>query len=83
MSRRLRVTAPPPGNGALYDWARQVTDALNGLPNFSLISTSAGPNSSVTGDPGALAFDVGSSVTKLWLKTSGSTTTGWSALSWI
>lgn len=83
MSRRLRISAPPPSRGPDALWFQQVTDALNVLPNFSIISTSAGPNSNTTGDPSNIAFDVGSSVTKLWLKVSGTTTTGWSALSWI
>ena len=78
MSRRLRITAPPPGHGALLDWSRQITDAINILPGLSIESTATGPNVSlITGDPGVVLIDVGSSVTKLWIKVSGSTTTGW------
>ena len=66
-------------------WARALEDRVALLPNHSIISTSNGPNSSgLTGDLGDLATDIGSSVTKLWQKHSASTsTTGWSAFSWI
>ena len=80
MSRRLRVSAPPPA-GALALWATQLTDEINALPAFSISSTSQGPNYSlISGDPTTLLFDVGSSSTKAWLKHSGSTTTGWKQL---
>lgn len=82
MSRRLRVSAPPPvGKDSYFNlWAQQVTDALNLLPNFSLSSTTDGPNSYVTGDPGTLLIDVGSSNTTFWIKLSGDSTLGWSAV---
>jgi hypothetical protein len=81
MSRRLRVSAPPPGQGAFFEWARQVTDALNGLPNFSLSSTTNGPQSLITGDSGEILIDVGSSATTLWFKRhSDGSTSGWSAI---
>ena len=80
MSRRLRVSAPPPA-GTLALWATQLTDEINALPAFSISSTSQGPNySRISGDPTTLLFDVGSSSTKAWLKHSGSTTTGWKQL---
>lgn len=82
MSRRLRISAPPPylPNVAGFDvWARQVTDALNLLPNFSLSSTTDGPESYVTGDSGTILIDVGSSATTFWAKASGTTTLGWKA----
>lgn len=66
-------------------WARAVEMQLLTLPELSVISTANGPNvSGRTGSPGALAVDIGSSVTRLWQKYSASTsTTGWSAYSRI
>lgn len=62
---------------------RSVTDAINGLP-LSVFSTSEGPNvSAVTAPEGFLGIEIGSGATRLWIKRSGSTSTGWSALSWI
>lgn len=84
----MRRTLPPFPH-ALYPelaaWARAVEAIAISLPEFSIISTSAGPNSSgLTGATGALAFEIGSATTKLWQKRSASTsTTGWSAFSWI
>lgn len=85
MSRRLRISAPPPAGRDPYFtlWAQQVTDAVNSLPNFSISSTSNGPNSYVTGDSGTLLIDVGSSATTLWFKESGDTMTGWIALDFV
>jgi len=83
MSRRLRISAPPPAGGPDALWFQQVTDAINGLPNFSLSSTSNGPESYVTGDSGMLLIDVGSSATTLWFKESGTTTTGWVAIDFV
>lgn len=83
MSRRLRVSAPPPAGRDPYFtlWAQQITDAVNALPNFSISSTSNGPNSYVTGDSGTLLIDVGSSATTFWFKRLGEgTTSGWSAI---
>lgn len=78
MSRRLRVTSPPPtGTGLFTLWAKQVTDAINGLPNFSMSSVTNGPESNVTASPGTLLINIASSGTVLWVKTSGTTTTGW------
>ncbi len=80
MAKRQRVIAPPPQLGDRNDaWFNQVTNALNTFPNLSIISTANGPNSVITSDPYNLAFDVGSSATHLWFKSSGSTTTGWEA----
>lgn len=83
---RRRIPQPPAtGNAQLDAWARSVTDALSGIPFFSVISSANGPNSSgLTGDPGGFVVDIGSAVTKFWQKRSLSTsTTGWSAFSWI
>lgn len=81
MSRRLRISAAPPSAGPYSLWYQQVTDAINLLPNFSISSTSNGPNSYVTGDSGTLLLDVGSSATTLWFKRLGdNTNSGWSAV---
>jgi hypothetical protein len=64
-------------------WFQQVTDALNHLPNFSLSSTTNGPESQVTGDSGTILIDVGSSATTFWFKESGTTTTGWIAVDFV
>lgn len=81
MSRRLRVSQPPPSSSAeMSRWMREVTDAINGLPALSLSSTTNGPNSVITGDSGTILIDVGSSATTFWFKRSGTTTSGWSAV---
>ena len=57
----------------------QVQDYLNEQPNFFLRSTTSGPESAVTADPGTLLIDLGpTSPSRLWIKTSGSGNTGWS-----
>lgn len=78
MSRRARVVARPSDN--LAGWYREMTQGMNEFPNMSVISTSDGPESNTTGDRGHLAIDVGSAATTLWVKTSGTTTTGWTAV---
>ena len=71
------------GNGAVDDWMQEVTTAINQLP-FSIFSSSDGPNESgVTAPEGFIGVEIGSSTTKFWFKTSGSTNTGWSYLSFI
>lgn len=82
MSRHLRIQRPPVSTGqpTLDGWLNQVGDALNQLPSFSLSSTTNGPNSFISGLPGTLLIDVGSSNTTGWFKRSGTTTLGWSAL---
>ena len=72
------VTFPPSVGTALVDnWNRQVATAINNLP-FSIFSTANGPNvSKITAPEGFIGFEVGSSNTKLWVKYSGSTSTGW------
>lgn len=77
MSRRLRVSALPPATGSIALWAQQVTDALNLLPNFSISSTSNGPNSTITGNAGVLLIDIGSSNTTFWGKATEGGMTGW------
>lgn len=80
--RSIKVGLPPStGNPALDLWARDVTSALNSLP-FSFFSTADGPNSSnVTAPQGFLGIEIGSSTTRFWVKTSGSTSKGWSHFS--
>jgi hypothetical protein len=82
MARRTRINSvPTTQDRVLNAWIAQVTEALNVLPALSIVSTSNGPNSAITGASGELAFDVGSSNTTMWLKASGDTTTGWAAVS--
>lgn len=85
MARRRSFYPPTTSDAALNEFLRAVADELNATPAISRISTADGPNSSgISGDYGLLAVDVGSSATKLWQKFSASTsTTGWSAYSWI
>jgi len=82
--RPRRIPLPPPtGDARLDAWTREVAEAFNGLP-LSYFSTSDGPNSSaVTAPEGFLGIEIGSSVTPFWIKRSGSTSTGWSAFSYI
>jgi len=81
MARVNRVTIEPrTGQPELDQWIRQVTDALNLIPLTSITSTSDGPESNVTADPGTFLIDTGSSNTTFWVKTSGDTTTGWLAV---
>lgn len=81
--RPLRIPLPPSTEDqSVSAWMREITNAINGLP-FSYFSTSDGPNSSVVTAPvGFIGIEVGSSVTKLWIKTN-SGGTYWSALSHI
>ncbi len=84
MSRRLRISDPPTSTDAAVNaWMREVTDALNVLPNFSISSTTNGPESQITGDSGEWLIDVGSSATTFWAKRSGNTTTGWAAVDFV
>ena len=80
--RSLRVPSPPyTVDAAASQWMRDVTNTINALP-FSIFSTANGPNVSlVTAPQGFFGLEIGSSATKHWVKTSGSTSTGWSPLS--
>ena len=73
---------PSTGNAALDQWTRDVTSALNGLP-ISIFSTSTGPNSFVTAPEGFFGVEIGSGVTRFWIKQTGSSNTGWSHFSHI
>lgn len=84
----MRRSLPPIPSGIdprLLVWARAVEGIVLTLPEISIASTSNGPNASgMTGSTGALLIDIGSSSTRLWQKLSASTsTTGWSAYSWL
>jgi hypothetical protein len=63
-------------------WAWEVTDALNHLPNIVLIS--GNPNTSgETAGAGTLGLNVASGATqRVWVNQSG-TTTSWSWLSYV
>lgn len=75
----VRVPQPPPSKGAQDQWQRDVSDALNEFPNFSVFSFS-NPNSNVTAQAPALGFNIASNVSGLWFKQVGSNNTGWVAL---
>jgi len=82
--RSVRVGLPPStGNVALDQWARDVTSTINGLPISIFSTATTGPNSVVTAPKGFIGIDMGSSVTRLWLKTTGSRNTGWSHFSHV
>lgn len=76
--RPRRIMLPPPvEDPALAGWMREVATAFNALP-FSVFSTADGPNeSAVTAPQGFIGIEVGSCTTRLWVKKSGSTSTGW------
>lgn len=68
------------GDAALDRTLSEFADQINLLPGMSIISTSDGPESSYSGNSGDLVFDVGSSATTYWGKTSGDDSmVGWSA----
>lgn len=79
--RSLKVPFPPStGSANLDQWMRDVTGVINAIP-LSIFSTTNGPNVSlVTAPQGFFGVEIGSSATKHWLKTSGSTSTGWSLI---
>jgi len=78
VARRTRIYQPPPTRDiGLNRYLQDLTAEFNLLPGFSIISTSDGPESNTTGEIGDVAIDVGSAVTRLWIKNSGTTTVGW------
>ena len=79
MTRRTRINGTPATQDKVLNaWITQVTDALNQLPNMSISSVSASPESVITADYGVLLWNVNSSATtKLWFKRSGTTTGDW------
>lgn len=86
MARAQFIPPLPSNDRSLAVWSQLVADRLNSIPDHSIISTSDGPESAATyfGGPGALRTDIGSSVTRLWVKDSSSLTAlGWSAYSHI
>lgn len=79
-SRRLRVGRPPrTDNPALDAWLDQVADAINGVPDLTIVS--GNPNTSgITGGVGTLAVNILSSATqRVWVNVRG-TSSGWSWL---
>ena len=82
MSRRLRIRQPPQVKDPnLNRWLQDLAAQINQFPNFSISSTTNGPNSLITGDSGTFLFDFGSSATTLWFKRhSDGSTSGWSAV---
>lgn len=81
--RSRRIMSPPATGSVAFDtWLREVVGAINGLP-ISIFSTATGPNSRVTAPEGFLGIEVGSGVTRLWVKQTGSSNTGWSHFSHI
>lgn len=81
MSRPPFGVSPPSGvDPRLNEWLQWVTDTLRALPAFSLFSTADGPNTSgITANAATLGVEIGSSSTKLWIK-SQSGTTHWKPL---
>ncbi len=79
MSRRHYLQWPTPQRVEdILPWSQDVTRVFQEFPNFSITSTTAGPESNLSGDIGSVNIDVGSSVTKLWIKhTAPTITTGW------
>jgi len=78
-----RIKRPPPfGTKSQNVWLGQFTDAFNKLPPLSVDSfTSHANDSALTAAQGTLLFNQSSSATTLlWFKQSGSTTTGWKAV---
>lgn len=81
MARRQRVRTPPTTlSSEVHTYLDELAAAINQLPNFSISSTTNGPESTVTGDPGTILIDVGSAVTKAWVKQGTSAMTGWREL---
>ena len=76
-----RVGIPPyVEDQTLRDWFNQVYDALNGIPPFSIFSTSDGPNSSaITAQLGTFGIELGSAVTRVWINRFG-LPSSWSAI---
>jgi len=70
MPQRFRIPEPPiTKDTEVNRWFRRVTEALNQLPDYSIMSTSAGPESNATAAAGALGIDVGtSSAGTFWIK---------------
>lgn len=82
---RKRIFAPPPsGNREMDRWLQDVTQVLNNqIPAFIISSTTDGPESRVTAEAPTFLMDIGSSATTYWAKTSGTTTLGWQAISFV
>lgn len=80
MTQQNFGSPPYTGLSSFDNWARGITQTLSELPTFSVTSTADGPEGNLLGSVGHINIDVGSSVTKLWIKHTPSTTsTGWKA----
>lgn len=86
MTLRPRGLSQPPQveDQSLQQYLQEIKDAIDGLP-FSYFSTAGGPNAALVSAPlGTLGIEIGSSVTKFWVKKEeDSLTTGWSYFSTI
>lgn len=87
MARRIYPAPSSPDDPFFRLWTEQVTEILDDLPQFSSFSTTnpnGDPfNSQVTANAGCIGFYSGndsSVLSVLWLKTSGSSNTGWRRL---
>lgn len=78
---QFRAIPHPPSHltGEMRQWAQQLTDHINGMPQFSLFSFST-PNSNVTAVPGTLGQNLASGVSVFWSKQTGTNNTGWVAI---
>ena len=78
MTRRNLGYPPGTGLAALDDWTRGISQTLIEMPTFSVTSTTGGPEGNLIGSTGHINVDIGSCVTKLWIKhTQSVTSTGW------
>jgi hypothetical protein len=82
MTRRNMGYPPGTGLAALDEWTRGISQTLLEMPTFSVTSTSGGPEGNLIGSVGHINIDIGSAVTKFWVKhTASATSTGWKAYS--
>lgn len=75
-----RVATPPTSaTPELFAYLRDLADAINSVPRFSIFSA-ATPNSLLTALPGTIAVNLLSTATTLWVKQLGSGNTGWDSI---
>lgn len=80
---RDRVPPVPSSfSGADRRWAQAVTDALNGMPVFSLFSGTDPGSSQVSGMPGYLAINYGSASTDSRLFVHGGAGNSYTTTEW-
>lgn len=81
---RDRVPQPPSSfSGGLKTWAQAVTDALNGLPTFSLFSGTDPGSSQVSGMPGHIAINYGSASTQSRVWVHGGAGNSYTTTEWV